>query len=49
MFFSLFDDPGLFSEIIVEFGFVESEFEQLWQVSNLLEFELHVLVLRNLL
>ena len=29
MFFSIFDDPDLFSEIIVEFGFVESEFDKL--------------------
>ena len=35
MFFSIFDDPDLFSEIIVEFGFVKSEYDKLWQVSNL--------------
>ena len=29
MFFSIFDDPDLLSEIIVEFGFVESEFDKL--------------------
>ena len=28
MFFDIFDGPGLISEIIVEFGFVKSEFER---------------------